>query len=238
MDFDPKDGPTKDAAAGEVVTVERRSRASARQIAANQRNALKSTGPRSLAGRARSSQNAIKHGLTAHTVIPGEDPEHYIRFRGEVQRALRPRGRLEIELARQIADLQWRMRRIPAFEKALLQYETYLQAVENEGISDDYDPSRNEPIDELAGTDADLVDPLRLGRALQSLLDRGTFERLTRYERAMRRDFVAVLKLFHEEQQARREREATPGGRRVDVPRTDQWIETADGRVVEKIDPP
>src|ERR671936_5830 len=39
--------------------------ASERQIAANRRNALKSTGPRTAAGRAKSSRNACRHGLRA-----------------------------------------------------------------------------------------------------------------------------------------------------------------------------
>ena len=47
--------------------------ASHRQIRANQRNALRSTGPRSLAGRARSRLNAMNHGLTAHhALLPRE----------------------------------------------------------------------------------------------------------------------------------------------------------------------
>jgi hypothetical protein len=41
--------------------------ATKRQIAANQRNAQKSTGPRSAAGRKRSSQNALRHGLSSRT---------------------------------------------------------------------------------------------------------------------------------------------------------------------------
>jgi len=57
---------------------------------ANRANALQSTGPRSFAGKQRSSKNAIMHGLTAHTIIAGENSEDYIRFRGEMQRALRP----------------------------------------------------------------------------------------------------------------------------------------------------
>lgn len=209
-----------------------------KQLVANRQNALRSTGPRSLAGKARASQNAVKHGLTAHTVIPGEDPEEYIRFRGQIERSFKPVGRFEAELARRIADLQWRMRRIPAFEKAVLQYEAYLQAIEHDGINDDYDPGRNEPIDELAGTDADLVDPLRLGRVIDSLLERGTLERLSRYERGMQRDLDSMLKVYHETQQARRERKAAAGRFRVDVPRTDEWIETEDGRLLEKIGPP
>ena len=49
--------------------------ASDKQIAANRANALSSTGPRSLAGKERSSQNTIKHGLTAHRIIPGENAQ-------------------------------------------------------------------------------------------------------------------------------------------------------------------
>jgi hypothetical protein len=52
--------------------------ATLKQIAANQNNALRSTGPRSLAGKARSRLNAVKHGLTAtHSLLPGEDPKEF-----------------------------------------------------------------------------------------------------------------------------------------------------------------
>jgi hypothetical protein len=43
--------------------------ASRRQITANRRNARKSTGPRTSAGKLRSRRNALKHGLTAETVV-------------------------------------------------------------------------------------------------------------------------------------------------------------------------
>ena len=43
--------------------------ASPRQIAANRLNARKSTGPRTLAGNRRSRRNALRHGLTAETLI-------------------------------------------------------------------------------------------------------------------------------------------------------------------------
>jgi hypothetical protein len=41
------------------------------QIAANRKNATKSTGPRTEEGKQRSRQNAFRHGLTAETVIVG-----------------------------------------------------------------------------------------------------------------------------------------------------------------------
>ena len=47
--------------------------ATEKMLAANRANALKSTGPRSLAGKMRSSRNALSHGLTAkQPVLPGE----------------------------------------------------------------------------------------------------------------------------------------------------------------------
>ena len=42
---------------------------SLQQIEANRRNAQNSTGPRTEAGKQRSSRNAVRHGLTAETVI-------------------------------------------------------------------------------------------------------------------------------------------------------------------------
>jgi hypothetical protein len=49
-----------------------------RQIEANRRNALRSTGPKTGEGKQRASQNAVRHGLTAETVIiPLEDADDY-----------------------------------------------------------------------------------------------------------------------------------------------------------------
>ena len=48
---------------------------SPQKMAANRRNAQKSTGPRSAAGKSRARFNALKHGVTAQIpVLPGEDP--------------------------------------------------------------------------------------------------------------------------------------------------------------------
>jgi hypothetical protein len=43
--------------------------ASPRRVAANQRNAQRSTGPRSRRGKARTSRNAYRHGLAAFAVL-------------------------------------------------------------------------------------------------------------------------------------------------------------------------
>ena len=50
--------------------------ATEKQIIANQQNAQHSTGPRTESGKRRSRRNAIRHGLTAETIIDAlEDPE-------------------------------------------------------------------------------------------------------------------------------------------------------------------
>jgi len=54
---------------------------SLKQLRANRRNALKSTGPKTEDGKQQSRCNAIRHGLTAETVIePLEDPEESARM--------------------------------------------------------------------------------------------------------------------------------------------------------------
>jgi hypothetical protein len=58
---------------------------SLKQMEANRRNALRSTGPRTKAGKQASRCNAVRHGLTAETVIGAlEDAEDYKAFEAAV----------------------------------------------------------------------------------------------------------------------------------------------------------
>ena len=57
---------------------------SQKQIAANRLNARKSTGPRSAAGKAVSSMNALQSDIDAQSlVIPGEDPNALVALTAE-----------------------------------------------------------------------------------------------------------------------------------------------------------
>ena len=78
---------------------------SLRQIESNRRNAQRSTGPKTQSGKARSSQNAVRHGLTAETVIgPLEDPADYQAFEQAVTTGYDAETAVERELVLRLAS--------------------------------------------------------------------------------------------------------------------------------------
>ena len=95
--------------------------ATRRQIKANRRNARSSTGPKTEAGKAASSANALSHGLTAvnAVVLPEEDPDKFERLREGVVADLAPAGALQQALAHRIAMLLWRLHRVNRLEAEL-----------------------------------------------------------------------------------------------------------------------
>jgi hypothetical protein len=91
-----------------------------RQIAANRRNARKSTGPKTAAGKDRAKGNALKHGLTAAQItVFDERPEDFERFYSGLLAALIPSGALEEQLVERIAVCAWRLRRVYRIEAHL-----------------------------------------------------------------------------------------------------------------------
>jgi hypothetical protein len=93
-----------------------------RQIEANRSNALKSTGPKTEAGKQRSRRNAVRHGLTAETVVVAlEDIEDYQAFEAAITADYDARTAVERELVLRLASLLWRIRRATATETDLLQ---------------------------------------------------------------------------------------------------------------------
>jgi hypothetical protein len=94
--------------------------ASFRQIEANRRNASLSTGPVTEGGKRRSRQNAVRHGLTAETVIDAlEDAEDYAAFEMAVTADYDAPSAVERELVLRLASLLWRLRRATAIESGL-----------------------------------------------------------------------------------------------------------------------
>lgn len=83
---------------------------SEQQLAANRANAQLSTGPTSVEGRKRSSQNALRHGITAQTtVMTEEDRIRHDEFCANMIDTLAPVGALETFLASSAAEEAWRL---------------------------------------------------------------------------------------------------------------------------------
>ncbi len=88
---------------------------------ANRANALLSTGPRTAAGKRRSSQNALTHGLTGRSpVLATEDPAAYQLHCRQFFDEYQPATPTESQLTQELADTAWRLNRIPHLEAALL----------------------------------------------------------------------------------------------------------------------
>ncbi|MBN9662686.1 MAG: hypothetical protein J0H49_31095 [Acidobacteria bacterium] len=91
------------------------------QITANQANAKQSTGPVSIEGKARSSQNARRHGFTAkHLNITPEDRAEFEELEAALRDKTRPDGCLEVEIFHRILTHTWNLRRIETFECLIL----------------------------------------------------------------------------------------------------------------------
>jgi hypothetical protein len=88
-----------------------------RQIEANRRNALKSTGPRTETGKQVSRCNAVRHGLTAETVLSAlEDAEDYKAFEAAITADYDAQSAVERELVLRLASILWRLRRATTME--------------------------------------------------------------------------------------------------------------------------
>jgi hypothetical protein len=93
-----------------------------RQFRANRANARKSTGPVTEEGKQRSRCNAVRHGLTAETVIGAlEDAEDYKAFEAAIIADYDAQSAVERELILRLASLLWRLRRATAMETGLFE---------------------------------------------------------------------------------------------------------------------
>jgi len=96
-----------------------------RQIQSNRRNALKSTGPKTAAGREVSRSNALRHGLTAETVISDlEDAEDYKAFETAITADYDAQSAVERELVLRLASILWRLRRATTIETGLFEVQS------------------------------------------------------------------------------------------------------------------
>src|SRR2546421_13119141 len=91
-----------------------------KKIEANRRTARRSTGPTTEEGKLRSRRNAVRHGLTAETIIGAlEDAEDYRAFEAAVTADYDAQSAVERELVLRLASLLWRIRRATTMETGL-----------------------------------------------------------------------------------------------------------------------
>ncbi|MBV8864451.1 MAG: hypothetical protein JO210_03520 [Acidobacteriaceae bacterium] len=108
------------------------------QITANRQNSQLSTGPTSEAGKAISSLNAVKTGLTGRTVLlPAEDASAYAAQVARFEHEWKPATDAERALVQALADTEWRLLRIPSLEAGIYA----LGRLESAGLFADQDES-------------------------------------------------------------------------------------------------
>jgi hypothetical protein len=170
---------------------------SVRQLEANRLNALRSTGPRSDEGKGRSRLNAVRHGLTAETVVPNlEDPEDYKAFEATIIADYCAETAVARELVLRLASILWRLRRATAIETQLFGIKADTSLPRGEACQLKTNMESVEvvwPDVDFARTTHRLTDSfLRLAS-----LDNAPFERLNRYEAALWRQAVQIIVALH-----------------------------------------
>jgi hypothetical protein len=93
---------------------------SKRQLAANRRNAKKSRGPVTPAGKATVSENAVRHGLAGRfRVLPCESQEMFDQFLNQLIEDEKPVGLAEVELVKKMAEHTWLAKRALRFQERM-----------------------------------------------------------------------------------------------------------------------
>lgn len=91
------------------------------RIAANRRNAAKSTGPRTEEGKEAAAQNALRHGLTARRMVTARETEaDFATFAASMRAALAPEDEVEETLAERVIFYAWRLQRTALAERGVL----------------------------------------------------------------------------------------------------------------------
>jgi hypothetical protein len=178
-----------------------------RQIEANRRNALKSTGPKTEAGKDQSRRNAVRHGLVAETVVDAlEDPEDYKAFEIAVASDFDAQTAVERELVLRLASLLWRLRRATAIDTGLLQGRSDIDKGSDPKITRRANETSATSVVQIGQHGQKLADHEREESAHQPdpalntdvsrrflRLDPGPVERLGRYETALWRQVYQVI---------------------------------------------
>ena len=168
------------------------------RIEVNRLNAQHSTGPKTEAGKQRSSLNALRHGLTGQIVVmPTEDLQayqsHLDSFTGEYD----PKGATEANLVQALADTSWRLNRVAALEANLLTLAAAQQ------------------LNPLAGAPDQVQDALAMVASLESQAK--ALSNLSMHSQRLSRQFERTVALLHDLQKTRRAQEQREQDHLLDI---------------------
>jgi len=199
-----------------------------RQKAANQANALHSTGPKTQSGKAVVRLNALRHGVLARDVVlPGEDATVFQDLLNQVHAEFSLVGPIEELLVDRLVKLMWRLCRLGRVETALFDWRVrdlkvrQLAAEVSSYVAPVFSDSPDTYItDQTAQTEAQeaLVrarqerdgDDVFLGRALDAdAKEADALSKLSRYEKSLERSLFRTLEELRRLQD-RRSRPAPP----------------------------
>lgn len=92
-----------------------------KQKIANKNNALKSTGPKTEAGKNVSSKNSLTHGLTSQSLMhPGcDNPEEFKDFTKKIYDCFCPENDLQMFFVNRAISCMWRLKRIIKIEEII-----------------------------------------------------------------------------------------------------------------------
>ena len=188
---------------------------SLQRLEANRRNALRSTGPRTENGKQRSRTNAVRHGLTAETVVGSlEDAEDYKAFEAAITADYDVEMAVARGLVLRLASL-WRLRRAAAIEAYLFEIQTESLALHQVEIGSplqkreaSIDHTFESPLgdenrqwqqsnDHLTEQYKKCVRGLTHSFLCLAKMDSQAFERLNRYEVALWRQTRQTLFVLH-----------------------------------------
>src|SRR5215218_6400763 len=161
---------------------------SERKRAANRANASRSTGPKTSRGKEKASRNAIKHGLLCQRtpVLPFEDEFEYRAVADAFVRDLAPVGIVQRELVTRIVQMNWKMRRVPAIEAALLEHAF-------KDLADVFEHGK-----ENGEFDADaVIEPATAAKVIATQFavnDDRPYERLEMYGMRLQRSFISACR--------------------------------------------
>jgi hypothetical protein len=169
------------------------SKVSEKKRLANQRNAHKSTGPKTAEGKKRSKLNAVTHGVFCQEIIlMKEDQPLYKDLRRQFIRDLKPQRMIEMQMVDKIVECTWKQRRLRVSEAT--QYELELRdELADKGTTWEAEMARNDPADYcapvamtrmLARDEANLEHYSRLDQRLQNMIHRCLKELRTLQESA------------------------------------------------------